>query len=228
MPDFLPRGDGQLLGWARNFRDKIVASAQAYGLDPQQAAHFSARVDAFAKAPSTRTRSATVRKDESRDAMKEDARRLAAIVRAHPGVTGGQRIDLGLGVREQRRRRAGRPRAIPSLGIQSAMGYTIRVRVQNRESGKRGGRASGLSGAAIFSYTGAQPAARLAQWSLRGFCTRGRLDIRLESDTPPGTRIWLTACWLSNALRRGPACTPLCTNLPGGAAGPVAADLLAA
>ena len=234
MPDFLPRGDGNLLGWARNFRDRIVASPQVFGLDHQQAADFSARVDLFAAdyqavgAPSTRTPSATERKDNSRDAMKEDARRLAAIVRAHPGVTGEQRINLGLGVREERRRRIGRPRAVPSLGIQSAMGYTIRVRVLNRESNKRGGRALGLAGAAIFSYTGAQPPAALAQWSLRGFCTRGTFDIRLESDTAPGTRIWLTACWLSSALRRGPACTPICSNLPGGATGPSPAISLAA
>ncbi|MEO6434282.1 MAG: hypothetical protein ABIP55_00775 [Tepidisphaeraceae bacterium] len=234
MPDFLPRRDAELLGWARNFRDKIVASAQAYGLDPQQAADFSDKVDVFAAdyqavaSPSTRTRSATVRKDGSRAAMKQDARRLAAIARAHPGVSGEQRIELGLSLREERRTRGGRPRTVPQLVIRSATGHTVTLRIRNGQSGKRGGRAEGLAGAAVFSYTGEQPPGRRSQWSLRGFATRGRFNVRLESDTAPGSRVWLSACWLSAALRRGPACTPILTNIAGGPAGPVAADLLAA
>lgn len=234
MADFLPRRDLALFGWAHNFRNVILESAELYGIDPQQAADFSERVDAFAEAlrvmgsPSTRTRLATMRKADARRALEAEARRLAAVARAHPGLSEVQLIQLRLTPRSNRGRKGRRPRTMPSLRVLSAENYTITLKVRNSESSRRGGRAAGLAGAAVFSYTGDEPPPRLSQWSLRGFATERTFRFRVESDTPAGSRIWMTACWLTHALRRGTTCTPIATNIPGGVAGFTGLERLAA
>lgn len=234
MADFLPRRDLALLGWAHNFRNRILESGASYGIDPQHAADFAEKVDAFAEAqrvmnsPSTRTRLATMQKDDTRRALEADARRLAAVARAHPGLSGVQLIQLRLTPRSNRGRKGRRPRTMPSLRVVSAENYSITLNVRNSESSPRGGRAAGLAGAAVFSYIGAEPPPRLAQWSLRGFATERTFRFRVETDTPAGSRIWITACWLTHALRRGTTCTPIATNIPGGVGAFLPARALAA
>lgn len=220
MPDFLPRRDNELVIWAENFSRCISLAATDYGLTEAQAAGFAAKLAVLVESirpvsvPATRAPYFVAVKNAARDALKDDARALAAIVRAHPGLADVQRIQLGLGVRAETRKRGTRPTVEPRLRIISASECTVIARLEDKSSSR--GRPRGAIGAAIFRHVGPNPPARLCDWKLWGHTTKTKIPVRFEGDTPPGSRVWLTAYWLGPRLKHGPACGPVGTNLPGG------------
>src|SRR5690242_17687248 len=102
---FLPNNQGELLLWSSAFSAGIDAMGESIGIDPQQCANYAqlhaqyAAALSAALAPDTRTRGKVSAKNDARAALKNEARRLARIVNAHPSVTDVQRANLGLSMR---------------------------------------------------------------------------------------------------------------------------------
>ena len=64
--------------------------------------------------------------------LKAEARRLARIIRAAPGVTNAQRSQLGLTVPDKIPTPAARPSDPPVLSIVPSIGRTVRIRLRDK------------------------------------------------------------------------------------------------
>ena len=98
--------DADLAAGSKNFAEAIGAAPEVFGISPQLAAAY-ADLDArwqvaYAETtnPGSRTRSAVSEKNHLRGEVIAMASSLAKIISANPGVSDGQRIELGLSVRD--------------------------------------------------------------------------------------------------------------------------------
>ena len=101
--------DGGLLRWSLNFSKLINSDPQILGLTIAQAAQYATLHSQFATAlaaadPSIRNKGATAAKNDARETLKNEARRLANLIYGTTGVTDSQKITLGLTVRKLRLR----------------------------------------------------------------------------------------------------------------------------
>jgi len=222
--DFLPGREAELLTWSANFAARIGADPGAVGLSVPQAAQYAVLHDALATAylvatsQSTNSSSAVIFKTEVKRQLIAEARALAGIVQRFPATTNAQRVELGLSVRAARSSPIGPPTSAPGLAVVAAVGVTLHVRLVNEAEPSRRGRPHGVAGAAIFSFVGPNPPQTRAGWTFHGHATRMTHAIHFPTATPPGAKVWLTACWINPRLQSGPFCTPVGVNLPGGAA----------
>lgn len=226
MHDFLPEREAELRDWARRFSQKISADPQAFSLTQQQCDDFALLQASFAAAltrasePDTNTSIARVAKRGAKKALKAEARRLARIIRAAPQVTPAQRSALGLGVPDAHLTPIHAPPTAPEVLIESVAGRTVKLRLKNQEEKTRRGKPRRSIGAAILVSVAAEGPTRASQWRIAGFATRSRTRVKFDEDVPAGATVWISACWLSPRLERGPCAMPIRTNLQGGPAAP--------
>lgn len=221
--DFLPDRQTELRACSQNFSQKISDSPATYGLTAAQAADYAALNDAYALAlqtalrNSTRTPPAIAAKKDAMKALKAKARELARIIRANPEVTSFQRASLRLSLHkpDDRSPRVGRPKTSPEVLLSIADGFSVNVRLRERDGYHRR-RPHGVLGATIFTFVGAAAPESLRDWQFHGLTTRTKTRITFTGKEAPGSRIWITAQWINPRLQRGPASRPVCTNLPGG------------
>lgn len=224
MPDYIPRKDQNLLAWADNFSTLITSAPTTYGLTAANATALAGLVSTYSTAleastnPSTRGGSTVLAKDQARVNMVSYCRQLARAVQGTLTVTNQQRYDLGLTVRITEPSPIPPPGATPGLDVVSVSGNTVRIRLHDTTSPTRRGRPFGVDGAAVFSFVGAVPPGDVDGWKFEGNTTRTTVTVTFPSDVAPGAKVWLTAFWFNPRAQSGPACAPVGTNLPGGAA----------
>jgi hypothetical protein len=221
--DFLPSREADLLNWSANFRDQIVADPVQFGLTAAQAVQYTVLHDAFdiayatAVSPQTNSRANIVVKNTAKAALKANARALARLVRATPGITNGQRSILGLNVPDRSPGTAVPvPEQSPLVEVVQVIGRTVRVRVRDRESLQRRGKPRGCAGAAVFSAVGDLPPAKFADWSFQATITRPVANVHFNPDVPAGSKVWIMAFWYNTRGARGPASTPMYTRVGDG------------
>src|SRR4051812_43826038 len=171
MPDFLPRGDAELLQWSKNFDQQIQASGEQWSLSPQQIAEYSLRHAAFAEAfrvandPSRRTRPTISSKDEQRASLKKSARHLAAILRTLLRDDPAAKIVLRLKPGEGRRQRMGAPSEAPTLWLTSTTSQReVIVKLRDASTSGRRGKPSDVEGATLMMFVGDRPPSDVGKW----------------------------------------------------------------
>lgn len=221
--DYLPAREADLLNWSNNFDALITADPAAVGLDLAQATAFAALnatwAAAFATAtdPSTRGPSATVAKLTAKDAMTENARFLAGIVQAAPGVTAQQIFDLGLTVRDTEPTPVPVPVSAPGIEIISSVGRAVRIRLRDVLNPDSRAKPDGVVSAAVMSFLGSDPPAPtdMAAWTFEGVTTRTLTNINFDPTVPSGATAWLTAVWYNTTGESGPPTAPVSVQIPG-------------
>jgi hypothetical protein len=220
--NFLPTREADLVIWSNNFSAKINATPTAYGLTAAQASTYRGLHNTFVAAsqtannPATRSPSNIMAKDTAKAALIANARLLARIIQTCPTVTDTQRTDLGLTVRSGPTP-VPAPSIAPGLEIVSTTGNTVRIRLHDSPSTRRG-KPAGVTGAAVFSFVGAVAPTDSAAWKFEGNTSRTVLDVTFPGTTAPGARVWFTAFWFNQKKQSSPACAPTGTNIPGGSA----------
>lgn len=221
--DFIPTREAELVTFSTNFKNLITASPTTYGLTAAQATAYGTKHTAWTSAyqtatdPSTRSPSAIIAKDVAKKNVIGEIRMLARIVQATPAVTAQQKSDLGITVRDTDPTPIPPPASAPGISIISAVVRTVRIRLEEAGSTRRG-KPDGVAGAAIFSYVGENAPALLADWKFEGNTTRTSFDVLFEPTVAAGAKVWVTACWFNPRTQNGPSCPPISTNIPGGAA----------
>jgi hypothetical protein len=223
MPaDFLPSRESELLLWSTNF-DKFINLAPAdYGLTADQAAAYNVLHTAFSDAlhaasePHTRTPSIIIIKNDAKEALIEEARVLARLVQATPGVTDAQRNDLGLTVRDDEPTPVPEPHEPPDIDVQGAKARTITIRLHEKDNPSKRGRPWNTRGAAVFSYVGDAPPDDLDAWHFEGNTGKTVIQVRVPDTVPGGAAVWLTAFWIGTRMESGPATQPVKVHIPGG------------
>lgn len=219
--DFIPGKEGELVGWSTNFSERINATPADYGLTPAQATAYSNRHDAFILAwetcnnPATRSPTNLIAKREARALLIAEARALARIVNATPGMDNQRRSELGLTIRKNEPSSHPAPDFAPILDIIRVNGRSVVTRAHDGSSNRRG-RPAGVEAVAVFSFVGPTPPESLSEWTFQGNSSRTTVEINFPTTVPAGATVWLTAYWLNGKMQKGPASSPISTNLPGG------------
>ena len=222
--NFLPDRESELVTWSTNFNTRVNATPTTFGLTAPQAAAYGDLHDAFVSAytaatnDATNSRSAVVTKNDAKALLVAGARQLAGIVQRFPGTTNTMRSDLGLTVRDADPTPIPPPAGAPSVVIESTSGNTVRVRMIDPANPTRRGRPDGVDGLAVFSFVGAAAPSEEGNWRFEGNTTRTTVDVVFPAATAPGAKVWFTAFYFNARKQRGPAATPVGTNVAGGAA----------
>lgn len=223
MPNvnFFPSRESDLLLWLQNYSTRISAAPVPLGLTAAQATALGSLVSSYASAlaacaPDARNKSATTAKKAAATAVKDNARLLANIINGQATVTDAQKQLLGLNVRAQPQPRPV-PATSPVIEVLGVSGWTISIRLRAADSTLRG-KPPGVSGASIFTYSGASvtPPTAMSGWVFQGNVGRVKVDIVLPSSTPSGTKVFLTAFWFNGRKQSGAACIPISVTLQGG------------
>lgn len=235
MPaDFLHLREADLLKWSANFNSKINAGSPApeiYGISIAQANQFDTLHRAFASAyaiansPHTRSPSNIAAKNSAKAALKKNARMLARIIRATPEVTTTDRVQLGLAVRDPGgggTRHGLPPKEAPLVEIVSVQSNRIRIRLRDRSSPTNvKPKNEAINGAMILFTVGNErhsPPEDLSKWSIAGQASRSNAEVVLPMSVAPGSKIWVTACWLNRRQQSGPISQPVHAYSQGGLA----------
>ena len=187
--DFLPSREAELVTWSNNFNTKISAAPTAYGLTAGQAMTYASRHGTFTSAyqtannPNTRSPSNIVAKNTAKRALIVEARSLARIVQAAPGVTPAQKDELGLTVRDGEGSPIPAPAVAPQIDLVSMVGRTLNIRLHDGDSTRRG-KPAGVQGASVFSFVGVTPPVDIASWKFdpeNGTVPLGHLSMRIAA-----------------------------------------------
>jgi hypothetical protein len=218
----VPTQDDVLLSWSDNFSTRISATPLAFGLSASLASAYAGYQTAYASAkaaasvPGTRSQSLVSAKNASKKILLENSRFLYQIVQNTPTVTNSQRNDLGIHVRKEEPTPGPIPDAAPALIIKSVGGWTAKIQLRDANDSARRGKPIGVSGAAIFSFVGAEAPSDIGSWKFEGNTGKTRQTVQFDNTLAAGTKVWLTAMWFNGAKDAGPACAPVTFNLPGG------------
>lgn len=228
MPDYLPRKDTDLRQWTANLSAQISANPGVLGLSPLQALDYAASVADFAAAlglatdPGTRTCGTVASKDAARRATVEMTRILVRIIRAVPGISESQLLDLGFSARS-----AGSPvhppQTQPVLTLLPTVGRIVRVSLRNAGAGTVRGKPADVAGALVFYCLGPDQPADVAEWTFAGSTSRTTFEFTPPSHIAAGTQLSLLAMWINTKTERGPASLPITTHVQFGVVRPMAA-----
>jgi hypothetical protein len=221
---FPPRKDADLFAFTPIFSAKITAAPTDYGLTAADATAFASLSTAWVNAynlaadPDTRTKSTVAAKDQARTNVLASLRSLGKRIQATPTVTDAQKESLGLPVHDTKPSPVPPPAVAPILTVVSAVGNTVRLRLEDATAPSRRGKPANVAGAAVFSFVGDEPPADLAAWSFEGNTSRTTFDVVFPASVAPGALVWFCACWFNPRLANGPVCAGLSTHIPGGVA----------
>lgn len=221
--DWVPLRDADLRNFTANFAQRISANPSSFGLTVAEANEFAALNDAWqaaflqASRNNTRTPAAIVVKDDARTAVVAMLRSLGMAIQKRPQTTNDQRIALGLRVPSPYRTPIGRPQSRPSLTILSVLGQTVKITLRDTAHDSRRGKPFGVAGATIYVQVAEKPSPDMSEWASLGNFTRPKLSLTLPTWLfPPGSRIWLAACWYNPRGQAGPIGNTANLYLPGG------------
>ena len=209
---FLPDREPELVTWMGTFKTQIIANPTAVGLTALQATNFGVLSDEFVanynicNNDSTNSRAAVATKNSAMKAAIANARLLAGIIQKFPGTTTADRIALGLTVPIVPAP-VPVPSAIPSIDILGVVDKTVKVKIHNGTTTKRG-RPAGVAGAFVYSFVGDTAPADMTAWIFQGCSTKTKFDVVLVGTVLPFAKVWLTAQWINPRKQPGPACTP--------------------
>ncbi|HWB21090.1 MAG TPA: hypothetical protein VG711_12365, partial [Phycisphaerales bacterium] len=156
-------------------------------------------------------------KNTAKVALKAEARTLARIVRAFPGVTSDPRVTLGLTVTDGQATAINPPDAPPHVSVSSVRGLSIRLQLRDAQALTRKGRPAGVAAAAIFCCVQPQdskdePPIVLSEWTFAGTTSRTEHELNFGAEVQPGSQVWITAYWLNAKQQHGPASSPIMTH----------------
>jgi hypothetical protein len=214
MPrDFFPRPDAEALSYTANFSARLSADPELYHVSPETAAQYAQLHLAFAQAyrvtanRATRNMAATSAKRAARKKVEFMTRRIAAAISACRDITLAQKTLIGVKVRS-RPTRIGKPKLPPHLSVRGVVGRTVTIDLIDNDGSIRR-KPKHVTQAIIFIYVGDQPPGPGEQWVSKCISSRTRVKVTFGPATPPGAKVWVTACWTTAKGLRSPCATPV-------------------
>lgn len=221
--DWIPRRDVKLRDFTASFEKQISANPASFGLTVDEANEFAALNEAWqaaftaANRNGTRTPTAIVVKDDARTAVVAMLRSLGMAIQKRPQTTNDQRTALGLRVPSPYRTPIGRPQSAPMLHVYSVLGQTVKITLRDLVHDGRRGKPFGVAGATIYVQVAEKASSNTSDWVSLGNFTRPKISLTLPTWLcPPGSKIWLAACWYNPRGQAGPMSHTADLYLPGG------------
>jgi len=217
--NFLPGREAELVDWMNQFETKLEAKGANYGPSPVQIAAFQSAVSVYSTAytvatdPETRSPSKVVAKNAAKKTAVTEARLVARIIQANPGVSSEQKKELGLTVREGGRIPTPVPSSSPVIRVLKTEGRLVTLELSQTRA--RRGKPSKVAGATIFTFTGPVAPQGADGWKFIENTTKTTVQIPFPPSST-GDTIWITAFWSNSRDESGPAAAPISIALPAG------------
>lgn len=219
MPrDFYPRREADIVSFTSNLSARINFSPSEYGLSEIIAQNYAIKQQAFAEAfvavqsNSSNSTSAVSLKEERRIVLERETRRIVRMVKGQMTVTDEMRINVGLKPNARRRQHVPVPGFAPKLTVKNGGGTVLGIELLDAET-NRIALPRDVRHAYVMTYIGEHPPADVGRWSHLTTTFKARFEARFHRDLPPGTTIWLTACWQNPRGQRGPWSEPVRTRI---------------
>lgn len=138
--DWIPSTDLELGGFADTFVAGITADPSAYGLVAGDASALQVYVTAYDNAfslsndPATRTPVTISAKDDAKNALKPQLRRLGNLIQANPAVSNDDKIAIGLTVRDTIPTPVSAPTSFPLISILNATPFNHNIAVNDSDT----------------------------------------------------------------------------------------------
>ena len=216
--NFYETPEAELVTGSTNFSDLINADAPQYGLQSKDAEDYAVLNQAYAvgyarsRNPSTDSREATALKNQARDALVREARRLTKLCQAARNMDDAKRRALGINVPDRDPSRKPRPTTRPGLGVGEVDGHRIGLVVRDADNPRRS-RPIGAAGANVLIHVGESAPATIAEWAFQGNATRRRYEFTVPASAQPGAKVWITAAWYGTRGETGPMATPIVAHV---------------
>lgn len=223
----VPTRDSLLIPWGSNFDVKVTLSPPTYSLVAAQATAFHAAYTPYvtaynammsARAAGTQSKVLTSTTASAKLTLLKIARELYAIVQSSNAVSPANKEDVGVVVRKVHPTPIPVPGEAPGIAVIATVGNTVKIRLFDVTDPTRRRRPPGTDGASVFSFVGAAAPTEESGWNFEGNSGVSDVSITFPSGTPAGAKVWFTAAWFNGRKQRGPAASPVGTNMPGGAA----------
>lgn len=210
MPDFIPPTDAAFALWSANFESSIDTEFATFGLTTGQATAYTALDTAFqasfiaATTPVTRTPVTIADKDADRAAAVANARVLAKIINAFPGITNMQRVALGLTPQGAGPTPIPAPVTKPVVVVvgYNPLGHVLQLRDETTPVSRA--KPPGVIAAQVWAKIGAPAPVQLSECALQGVYTKPFLEL-----TYPGASAGLMAYYLTRWQTRTGLVGPL-------------------
>jgi hypothetical protein len=222
----IPTKDSDLVAWTTNFDEKITALPADFDLTPADATAYGVVSDAYVASYNTLVASResgvfsmalTTSKDLAKGNLLAMARELYAFIQDSTSVTDANKNLAGVKVKDAVPSVVPPPAFAPGLDIVSVTGRTVRIKLHDSQVATRKGFPLGVIGATVVSYVGTDTPTAASIWKYEGLTGRPVVDIVFPATVADGAKVWLAASWFNFRKENGPACTPVQTNVQGGA-----------
>jgi hypothetical protein len=212
-----PSRDLDLRTSSLDFSAKVAVDPEAIGVRPDQSAELSAAAAAFAaamtvvSAPSLRTSTAVITKNEARKSLLKIMRQVGRQIANDARVTRDVLGRLGMVVPDDIKTPIPRPPSQPVVMVTRYQKLRHTVRVANADTPSRRALPRGAVGYAVFTSVhaiGEKPPELLADWRFQGIGTR----LEYETEYRPGEsgqQSSIVVRFLNRKGALGPASSPV-------------------
>ena len=210
--------EAELVTGSTNFSDLINANAVEYGLQAKDAEEYAALNQAYvvnyarSQNPSTDSREATVLKNQAREALVREARRLTKLCQAARNMDDAKRRALGINVPDRESTAKPAPRTRPATSVRDVDGHVIELGLRDADNPRRS-RPVGAAGANVLTHVGETAPASMSDWTFQGNATRRTFTFTIPAMVPPGAKVWITAAWYGTRGETGPLASPIMTHV---------------
>ena len=217
-----PDTNAGVLAFMNNMSTILTASGTSYGITMAQSSALAnltgilATSLPLAQNPSTKTKTTVAAKQQALVNVKAYAKLLISVIEGQSTVSNAMKVSLGLKLKSIPTP-VPAPGAAPALEVISVVGWTVKIKLHDTNPSSKRGRPPGTAGANVFSFVGTTPPADVSAWKFEGSASKTVMDVVFNPTIAPGTRVFLCARWFNPRSQSGPLCSPVATNLQGGA-----------
>ncbi len=215
MPSYIPSRLDAYEPFVRNLYTKLTDNPTAYGTTEAGIAAFVAAFTEFSTTfavsqnPVTRTTATIAGRNTARAALNGQVRPLVATLQASPVMTDQKRHELELPIRDYEPTPVPVPHTVPTVTVVSVEGRLLNLKLSDVTVEGRAKPAQ-VRGAWLYSYVGEEMPS-FEMMVFRGEATRTTTQVVMPEDVAAGSKVWLSACWVSTSVKPGAVSLPVAT-----------------
>lgn len=220
-----PTKEADFLAFAQSWSTHATATPTAYNWVAADATALAALIATLVSAttaandPATRTSVTVAAKDVARAAALAELKALKKKLEgAQPPIAANKREELGLPPKDATPTPVPPPSTRPLVAILATTGLNVSLRLTDENTPTRRSHPVGVSGAEVFSFTGATAPADLRSWTFEGLATRSDMVVAFPPAAAAGTKIFIAARWYNNKGDTGPVSATASSYVGGGLA----------
>ena len=207
--DIFPLQKDNLRAWTEHFLNVAQANAVAWGLDPAEVADAVAAQASFAAALREQleainlAQAATRTQKAAQADLKRRVRRLARRISSTPAISDGDRLGMGLRLRDRNPTKSPVPASHPVVTIDTRLRLRHILRIVDANATDSRGRPAKTMGCEIWIAIGPEAPSDPKGFQYQGMATKSKHEVELLGENAGKTAHYL-ARWLNTRGEPGP------------------------